>query len=68
MAWEWGECRDPARKQCVWCKLCGHKMSRGITRLKQHLTHTGGQVKGCSKVSVDIQQSVLASIKEKEKV
>ncbi|KAI3682622.1 hypothetical protein L1987_82723 [Smallanthus sonchifolius] len=68
MAWEWGECRDPMKKQCVWCKICGHKMSGGITRLKQHLTNTGGQVKGCSKVTVDIQKRVMASIKEKEKI
>ncbi|KAI3733163.1 hypothetical protein L1987_64381 [Smallanthus sonchifolius] len=68
MAWEWGECRDAMKKQCVWCKICGHKMSGGITRLKQHLTHTGGQVKGCMKVTVDIQKRVMESIKEKEKI
>ncbi|KAI3818669.1 hypothetical protein L1987_12484 [Smallanthus sonchifolius] len=68
MAWEWGECRDVMKKQCVWCKICSHKMSGGITRPKQHLTHTGGQVKGCPKVTVDIQKRVMASIKEKEKI
>ncbi|KAI3686686.1 hypothetical protein L1987_80369 [Smallanthus sonchifolius] len=68
MAWEWGECRDAMKKQCVWCKICGHKMSGGITRLKQHLTHTGGQVKGCPKVTVDIQKRFMASIKEKQKI
>ncbi|KAI3704066.1 hypothetical protein L1987_74273 [Smallanthus sonchifolius] len=68
MAWEWGVCRDAMKKQCVWCKICGHKMSGGITRLKQHLTHTGGQVKSCMKVTVDIQKRVMESIKEKEKI
>ncbi|XP_022029322.1 uncharacterized protein LOC110930330 [Helianthus annuus] len=37
-------------------------MSGGITRLKQHLTHIGGQVKSCLKVSVDIQHRVLAPL------
>ncbi|XP_076934190.1 uncharacterized protein LOC143600362 [Bidens hawaiensis] len=46
MAWEWGEWRDPLKKQNIWCTLCEKKVTGGITRLKQHLTHTGGQVTG----------------------
>ncbi|KAJ0789561.1 putative transcription factor/ chromatin remodeling BED-type(Zn) family [Helianthus annuus] len=68
MAWEWGEQRDPLKKHHVWCTLCDKKVSGGITRLKQHLTHTGGQVTGCTKVTVDIQKRVLASMKEKDKI
>ncbi|GJR00910.1 hypothetical protein Tco_0523894 [Tanacetum coccineum] len=43
-------------------------MSGGITRLKQHLTHTKGDVAGCSKVKTDITKRVLASMHEKEKI
>ncbi|KAI3508963.1 hypothetical protein L1887_23986 [Cichorium endivia] len=66
MAWEWGEWRDPLKKGSIWCTLCGKKVSGGITRLKQHHTHTGGQVSGCPNVTVDIQKRVMASIKERE--
>ncbi|CAH1425311.1 unnamed protein product [Lactuca virosa] len=68
MAWEWGEWRDPSKKQSIWCTLCGKMVSGGITRLKQHLTHTSGQVTGCPNVTVDIQKKVMASIKEKYKI
>ncbi|GKE28674.1 zinc finger, CCHC-type containing protein, partial [Tanacetum coccineum] len=43
-------------------------MSGGITRLKQHLTHTKGDVTCCSKVTTDITKRVLASMHEKEKI
>ncbi|KAI3515621.1 hypothetical protein L1887_14522 [Cichorium endivia] len=66
MAWEWGEWRDPLKKGSIWCTLFGKKVSGGITRLKQHLTNTGGQVTGCPNVTVDIQKRVMASIKERE--
>nr|KAJ0225457.1 hypothetical protein LSAT_V11C100010370 [Lactuca sativa] len=44
MTWEWGEWRDPSKKQSLCCTLCDKMVSGGITRLKQHLTHTSGQV------------------------
>ncbi|GKE51776.1 zinc finger protein [Tanacetum coccineum] len=68
MAWEWGEWKDPTKKGNILCTLCGKKMSGGITRLKQHLTHTKGDVTGCSKVTTDITKRVLASVHEKEKI
>ncbi|GJR88049.1 hypothetical protein Tco_0212060 [Tanacetum coccineum] len=43
-------------------------MSGGITRLKQHLTHTKGDVTGCTKVTTEITKRVLASMHEKEKI
>ncbi|GKC65711.1 zinc finger, CCHC-type containing protein, partial [Tanacetum coccineum] len=43
-------------------------MSGGITRLKQHLTHTKGYVAGCSKVTTNITKRVLTSMHEKEKI
>nr|XP_043615834.1 uncharacterized protein LOC122587736 [Erigeron canadensis] len=67
MAWEWGDQRDPNNKSIVWCQLCNKKMGGGgITRLKQHLTHTGGQVSGCEKVTTEITKKVLASMREKD--
>ncbi|GJZ73249.1 zinc finger, CCHC-type containing protein [Tanacetum coccineum] len=44
------------------------KMSGGITRLKQHLTHTKGDVTGCTSVTTEITKRVLASMQEKEKI
>ncbi|CAI9296597.1 unnamed protein product [Lactuca saligna] len=43
-------------------------ISGGITRVKQHLTHTGGQVTGCPNVTVDIQKRVMASMKKKDRI
>nr|KAJ0218187.1 hypothetical protein LSAT_V11C300112840 [Lactuca sativa] len=48
--------------------LCGKMVSGGITRLKQHLTHTSGQVTGYPNVTVDIQKKVMESIKEKDNI
>ncbi|PWA79913.1 zinc finger protein [Artemisia annua] len=68
MEWEWGVWKDPTKKGTIWCTLCDKKMSRGITRLKQHLTHTKGDVTGCLKVTIEITKRVLASMQEKDKV
>ncbi|GKD08038.1 zinc finger protein [Tanacetum coccineum] len=68
MAWEWGVWKDPTKKGNIWCTLCDKKMSGGITRLKQHLTHTKGDVTGCTSVTTEITKRVLASMQEKEKI
>ncbi|KAF6172349.1 hypothetical protein GIB67_024971, partial [Kingdonia uniflora] len=34
--WEYGEARDPANRNVVWCKLCNKKCMVGISRLKEH--------------------------------
>ena len=65
IAWEWGVLKDPTKRGTVWCKLCDKRMSGGITRLKQHLTHTKGDVTGCPKVTTEITKRVLASMQEK---
>ncbi|PWA87390.1 zinc finger protein [Artemisia annua] len=49
IAWEWGVLKDPIKRGMVWCTLCDKRMSGGITRLKQYLTHTKGDVTGCTK-------------------
>ena len=36
--------------------------------MKEHLTRTGGHVKGCEKASVEIQTKVSASMQAKEKI
>ena len=68
IAWEWGVLKDPTKRGTVWCTLCDKRMSGGITRLKQHLTHTKGDVTGCPKVTTEITKRVLASMQEKDKV
>ncbi|PWA92259.1 zinc finger protein [Artemisia annua] len=68
IAWEWGVLKDPTKRGTVWCTLCDKRMSGAITRLKQHLTHTKGDVTGCPKVTTEITKRVLASMQEKDKV
>ncbi|KAF6156012.1 hypothetical protein GIB67_035369, partial [Kingdonia uniflora] len=34
-SWEYGEARDPANRNAVWCKLCNKKCTAGISRLKE---------------------------------
>ncbi|CAH1448004.1 unnamed protein product [Lactuca virosa] len=67
MAWEWGIQKDPLNKQNIWYTLCDKRVCGGITRLKEHLTHTGGNVAACSKVTTEITKKVLESMKEKDK-
>ncbi|CAH1422060.1 unnamed protein product [Lactuca virosa] len=49
MAWEWGVQKDPLKKQNICCTLCDKRVCGGITRLKEHLTHIGGNVAACPK-------------------
>ena len=65
MAWEWGVQKDPLKKN--WCTLCDKRVCGEITRLKEHLTHTGGNVAACTKVTTEITKKVLESMKEKDK-
>ncbi|GJW28509.1 hypothetical protein Tco_0045384 [Tanacetum coccineum] len=44
MDWEWGGLERSHKKGNIWCTLYDKKMSGGITRLKQHLAHTKGDV------------------------
>ncbi|XP_023743681.1 uncharacterized protein LOC111891853 [Lactuca sativa] len=67
MAWEWGVQKDPLKKQNIWCTLCNKRVCGGITRLKEHLTHTGGNVAACPNVTTEITKKVLESMKEKDK-
>nr|KAJ0198664.1 hypothetical protein LSAT_V11C600338540 [Lactuca sativa] len=67
MAWEWGVQKDPLKKQNIWCTLCDKRVCGGITRLKEHLTHTGGNVATCPNVTTEITKKVLESMKEKDK-
>ena len=40
------------------CKYCGKVIHGGITRLKQHIAHISGQVKGCRSVPTEVSQSI----------
>lgn len=42
----------PGDRHRTYCKLCGRKISGGITRLKQHLAYMKGQVRACPNVSL----------------
>nr|KAJ0190906.1 hypothetical protein LSAT_V11C800453130 [Lactuca sativa] len=65
MAWERGVQKDPLKKANIWCTLCHKRVCGGITRLKEQLTHTGGNVAACTKVTTEITKKVLELMSEK---
>ncbi|KAF6155909.1 hypothetical protein GIB67_039240, partial [Kingdonia uniflora] len=52
--WEYGEARDPANRNTVWCKLCNKKCTVGISRLKEHLIGGYPSVTKCPNVPVEV--------------
>ena len=55
----------------IKCKLCGKIVKGGITRLKQHIAHFKGEVKGCPRVNGKVRENMmklLLDAKAKEKL
>ncbi|KAF6173608.1 hypothetical protein GIB67_022967 [Kingdonia uniflora] len=52
--WEYGEARDPANRNAVWCKLCNKKCTTGISRLKEHRIGRYPSVTKCPNVPVEV--------------
>ncbi|EYU28551.1 hypothetical protein MIMGU_mgv11b023448mg [Erythranthe guttata] len=51
--WDFGDMVGDNRKK-IKCKLCQVVTIGGITRLKQHIAHTSGEVEACKKASKEI--------------
>ncbi|XP_026398659.1 uncharacterized protein LOC113294481 [Papaver somniferum] len=70
IAWEWGERKDPTRRNTLTCKLCGKIVSGGITRFKYHILSRVGEVRGCPSATSDIIAKLreVEIIKNKQKV
>ncbi|KAL6193106.1 hypothetical protein ACLB2K_034190 [Fragaria x ananassa] len=69
VGWEYEMLIDPKRLDRVKCKLCGHEMSGGIHRLKQHVVGIKGQVAPCPKASAEAKtkcKNALAESKVKK--
>ncbi|KAI3891240.1 hypothetical protein MKW98_007545 [Papaver atlanticum] len=64
IAWEWVE-YDDRKLRRVKCKLCGHIMSGGINRLKNHILQIKGEVKSCPKATPEIMKKINDKKKEK---
>ena len=46
----------------VRCKFCDHKVSEGISRLKQHLAHERENCVPCTKVPDDVKVKARAAL------
>ena len=57
IGWEHVE-RVGGNRRILKCKYCGKVILGGITRLKQHIAHISGQVKGCRSVPAEVSQSI----------
>ncbi|KAJ9557986.1 hypothetical protein OSB04_012600 [Centaurea solstitialis] len=66
--WEWGYLKSQVEKSgIIWWKLCDKRMSGVVTRMKKHLVHKTGQVKGCLNVTPEIQKKVWKILHDKDK-
>ena len=71
IGWEHAE-SDSVSRRTTKCKYCEKVIHSSITRFKQHIAHIFRQVKGCSRVPVEVSHSVrqhmFDSSKEKLKL
>eukprot|EP00253_Pinus_taeda_P011616 PITA_11616 len=66
--WEYGSLDGGTNRAYLTCKLCGTKMTGGITRLKFHLARLSGHDVGvCTVSSPELIQKSLEAIEEKDK-
>lgn len=64
--WKYTGCKDPSQPMKVFCKLCNKAYSGGINRAKEHLSHTPGNIVGCSKATMEIIHEIRGFMKEKK--
>jgi len=66
--WEYGEPDGGTNRAYLSCKLCGTRMTGGVTRLKYHLARlTGHDVGICAVSSVELIQKVFEASDEKDR-
>ena len=66
IGWEHAEPIGGSRRTTK-CKYCGKVRHGGITRLKQHIVHISGQVKGCPRVPVEVSHNVRQHMSDTSK-
>ncbi|KAK7278387.1 hypothetical protein RJT34_23415 [Clitoria ternatea] len=59
IGWHFGTLVPGKNRNNVVCNLCGRVITGGITRLKEHLAHMTGEVKGCGRVSTFIRENMM---------
>lgn len=64
IGWHFADPVPSKGRNCVACKLCGKVISSGITRLKEHIAHVPGEVKGCARVDSFVRESMSKLLKE----
>ncbi|KAI3953394.1 hypothetical protein MKW92_029084 [Papaver armeniacum] len=64
IAWEWAE-YDNSKLRHVKYKLCGHAISGGINRFKNHILQIKGEVKICLKATPEMIKKINDKKKEK---
>ena len=63
--WQYGEQEDGTNRQNLKCKLCGHHMTGGISKLKYHLAKLPGHDVGlCTALTPKIMRFAHDSIHE----
>ncbi|KAK9071810.1 hypothetical protein SSX86_008239 [Deinandra increscens subsp. villosa] len=53
IGWEFGFLYDPTNFDKVCCKLCNHRFSGGVYRVKEHISGRGSNVSACKKSTAD---------------
>ena len=66
--WQYGEPKDGTNRQNLKCKLCGHHMTEGISKLTYHLEKLLGHDLGlCSVVTAEIMSIACDSNHSKDR-
>ena len=66
--WEYGDPDGGTNRAYLTCKLCGTRMTGGVTRLKYHMARlTGHDVRICIVSSPELIQKALEAIDEKDR-
>ncbi|CAJ2641675.1 unnamed protein product [Trifolium pratense] len=59
IGWHFANILQGVNRNTIQCKLCDRVITGGITRLKEHIAHFPGEVKGCGRVTQIIRESMM---------
>lgn len=63
---EFGELINPNDLDKLKCRLCGHRCSGGVYRIKQHIAGIRGNVRPCSVAKEDDKKKCKAALDERK--
>ncbi|XP_045831158.1 uncharacterized protein LOC123922485 [Trifolium pratense] len=59
IGWHFANILQGVNRNTIQCKICDKVITGGITRLKEHIVHFPGEVKGCGRVTQIIRESMM---------